>query len=140
MSNLRSLFSKYRSTVAACLLIGGLYLGIFALGITCPIKFVTGISCAGCGMTRACLHALRLDFSAAFSYHPLWVALPVVAFLLLLCKRKGYRKAFHGVLILFAAAMLGVYLVRLIGTDSDVVVWDPPSGAFYRWFHAILGA
>ena len=36
----------------------------------CPFRFFFGISCPGCGMTRALLAALRLDFAAAFSYHP----------------------------------------------------------------------
>ena len=34
----------------------------------CPFRFFFGISCPGCGMTRALLAALRLDFAAAFSY------------------------------------------------------------------------
>lgn len=32
----------------------------------CPFRFFFGISCPGCGMTRALLAALRLDFAAAF--------------------------------------------------------------------------
>ena len=42
----------------------------------CPFRFFFGISCPGCGMTRALLAALRLDFAAAFSYHPLFFLLP----------------------------------------------------------------
>ncbi len=38
----------------------------------CPIKLITGKDCPGCGMTRAIIAALRFDFSAAFSYHPLF--------------------------------------------------------------------
>ena len=30
-----------------------LYGGMEALGVTCPIRFFTGVSCAGCGMSRA---------------------------------------------------------------------------------------
>lgn len=44
----------------------------------CPFRFFFGISCPGCGMTRALLAALRLDFAAAFSYHP--VVFPAAVF------------------------------------------------------------
>ena len=30
-----------------------LYLAIESLGVTCPILYLTGIACAGCGMSRA---------------------------------------------------------------------------------------
>lgn len=42
------------------------------MGITCPIKYITGISCAGCGMTRAWIALLHFDINTAFMYHPLF--------------------------------------------------------------------
>ncbi|MEN6420524.1 MAG: DUF2752 domain-containing protein, partial [Smithella sp.] len=48
------------------------YCILHMLGIGCPIKFVTGIPCAGCGMSRALYCALKLDFHKAFHYHPLF--------------------------------------------------------------------
>ena len=48
----------------------------------CPMYNYFGMCCAGCGMTRACLSALRLDFAQAFEYHPLFfVAIPSVLYL-----------------------------------------------------------
>ena len=38
----------------------------------CPTRFIFGIPCATCGMTRAFLSAAKLDFKAAFYYHPLF--------------------------------------------------------------------
>lgn len=46
----------------------------------CPFLFLWGIPCPGCGMTRAFLALLHLDFAAAFYYHPLF---PVVIFYIL---------------------------------------------------------
>lgn len=68
---------------AAVAAIIGMYGMMGMMGITCPILFMTGISCAGCGMTRAWLSLFRLDFGAAFYYHPLfWLpALLIVLFL-----------------------------------------------------------
>ncbi|MBQ8605387.1 MAG: DUF2752 domain-containing protein [Clostridia bacterium] len=42
----------------------------FIFGVNCPTRLITKIECPFCGMTRAHLAALRLDFKAAFSYHP----------------------------------------------------------------------
>ncbi len=42
----------------------------------CPFRFFSASPAPGCGMTRALLAALRLDFAAAFSYHPLFFLLP----------------------------------------------------------------
>ena len=53
----------------------------------CPFRFFFGISCPGCGMPRALLAALRLDFAAAFSYHPLFFLLPF--FLLAMYEKNG---------------------------------------------------
>ncbi len=47
-------------------------------GITCIFKNFLGFSCPGCGMTRACLSALRLDFNTAFSYHRMFWSVPVL--------------------------------------------------------------
>ncbi|MGN1456559.1 MAG: DUF2752 domain-containing protein [Acutalibacteraceae bacterium] len=38
----------------------------------CPVKAIIGISCPGCGMTRALKSALCLNFYQAFNYHPLF--------------------------------------------------------------------
>ena len=49
----------------------------------CPFRWIFGMDCPGCGMTRALLSALKLDFQAAFSYHPLfWLFGPIFFYLL----------------------------------------------------------
>jgi hypothetical protein len=45
---------------------------IVAFLVGCPIRWMTHLPCPGCGMTRACLAAFRLDFTDAFRYHPLF--------------------------------------------------------------------
>ena len=73
-----------RRDVSALAGIALLYLLIESLGVTCPIRFLTGISCAGCGMSRAWLSLLRLDFAGALRFHPLfWLPIPAAALLLL---------------------------------------------------------
>lgn len=66
-----------RSCCALAALVAIVALVLGATGIGCPIKFMTGISCPGCGMTRAWLEALQLHLSVALAYHPLFWAVPL---------------------------------------------------------------
>ncbi len=91
--------------------------------IPCPIKHLTGLSCAGCGMTRAFLSALSLDFSAAFNYHPLWISLIPLAALLIVLKSKQMNKAFSLTLVIAATIFFAVWIYRLSAGDS-VVAFD----------------
>lgn len=40
----------------------------------CPVNYVTGLSCPGCGSQRAIHELLHLNFKEAFAYNPLLVA------------------------------------------------------------------
>lgn len=55
--------------VSAIAVVVLLYLVLEGFGITCPIKFLTGISCAGCGMSRAWIAVFHLDLARAFYFH-----------------------------------------------------------------------
>lgn len=59
-------------------MIAVIYIVFNIIGIGCPIKFFTGISCPGCGMTKAVLAAIRLNFHEAFYYHPLFFLTPLI--------------------------------------------------------------
>ena len=66
-----------RGVLSLCLFIGGTAVALYLLDLGCVFRTVTGLSCPGCGMTRAWLAALRLDLSAALAYHPLFWAVPL---------------------------------------------------------------
>lgn len=109
-----------------------IYFIFHLIGIGCPIKFLTGISCPGCGMTRALVSALRLDFRQAFSYHPLWIAVLPTAALLTILKLKYKNKVFFAVLGAFVLALLVVYICRLRLSCDSTVVFEPENGFVYR--------
>lgn len=113
------------------LIIGLFYLLIEALGVTCPIKFVTGVSCAGCGMSRAWLALLRGDMLSAFSFHPL-LLLPIPAVLLLIFRGKLSRRLSNVVLWAIAAVFLLVYIFRMLDPADAVVVFRPQEGIIWR--------
>lgn len=54
------------------------YIALVMIGILillfyrCPFQFFFGVSCPGCGMTRAFIALLHLDIVGAFRYHPLF--------------------------------------------------------------------
>ena len=94
-----------RETVAICAVVAVGALALYVAGIGCPIKFATGISCPGCGLTRAWLEALQLHFDRAVAYHPLFWLVPV-AFIV------GAVHTYSGLAIMVVALMV-LWAVRM---------------------------
>lgn len=83
-------------------------------GTPCFFRRLTGIPCPCCGMSRAWLAALRLDFRRAFSFHPMFWSLPVLSLVFLLDGfpfpgRRVSRWLYLAMLVLLA----GCYALRL---------------------------
>ena len=114
---------------AAVAAIIGMYGMMGMMGITCPILFMTGISCAGCGMTRAWLSLFRLDFVAAFYYHPLFW-LPALLIVLFLFEKRIFKQWYW----LWAALFLFVYGIRMFAGQGEIVMFRPEEGFLYRMF------
>ncbi len=112
--------------------------GLFNLaGITCPIKYITGISCLGCGMTRAWISVLHLDLKGAFYYHPGFL-LPLAALVLFIIKSQGdknikfykfYKISMFTIIMLFVI----IYVVRIVWTEGDIVVFQPENNILSRF-------
>lgn len=92
----------------------------------CPWRQCTGQACPGCGLTRAAAQALRGNAQAALSYHPLiyFVAIQVGAGLIALwvwatgrlgAWRPATVRVVNVVVIVDIAALMGVWIVRLVG-------------------------
>ena len=108
-----------------------LYTAMESIGITCPIKFITGISCAGCGMSRAWMAFFQLDMAKAFEYHPLFWLVPI-AVIVLLCKSKINIKFYKIFMFTIAGAFVIVYLYRMFIGDGNVVVFEPQNNILFR--------
>lgn len=101
--------------------IGAAAVALWALGIGCPIKFMTGVSCPGCGLTRAWLEVLRLDVPAAFAYHPLfWLVPPalVVAVASSKVRSPRARRALNAAIAVMVVALVALWAVRLALPDD----------------------
>lgn len=104
---------------------------------TCPSAILFGVSCPGCGMTRAFASVLRLDFASAFYYNPMWplviVTLIAVAVLWILEKVKVAET----VGIAFGVIAIATYIVRLV-MNHPVVAWSFESGFLYKAYRWIV--
>ena len=100
------------------------FLGLFGMilfvwyhfSLPCVLRSLAGIPCPTCGLTRAWLYALRLDFGSAFRQYPMFWAIPIlILFLLydgqLLSSPKGNFWCL-GVLV---AGIILIWLARLFG-------------------------
>ena len=131
---MKAFFNKYKSLLLATLLITCLYLVLFSVGITCPIKHILGISCPGCGMSRALFHLITFRPALACSYHPLVFLLPPFVIVCVLPARKRHKKAFRAILLTGTACLLAVWLYRMLFLNTDVVVFQPQNGLIWRLF------
>lgn len=131
--NIRSVNTRIKLSI----LIFILYLALNIFHVGCPIKFLTGISCPGCGMTRAILSILQLHYGNAFYYHPLFFMAPFMLFLFIFedCLRPGYVKILWIIIILL---FILTYLLRLLLIDNNVVTIDLSKGLFVRLLHRII--
>ncbi len=125
------LIKKNRNLI---LLVVGL-VPIYAI-MGCPIRYITGICCPGCGMTRACFALAGFDFGQALYFHPLVIFMPV-AVLVCLLRRRIPKKLMTALCIVAIVMLSVVYVIRLSG-GSEIVYWDFEKGAIYKLFHIIV--
>lgn len=105
--------------------------------IGCPFKVFLGVTCPGCGMSRAFEALLKLDFLLAFRMHPLVFFLPVAAVVFLL-QKKIPPKLYEGFLITAAVVMFAVYFIRLF-SGSEIVYIDLKNGLIYKFIRNLFG-
>ena len=112
-----------------------IYLAVgHALNIGCVIKFLTGVSCPGCGMTRAWLSLLRMDIRAVYYYHPLFL-FPIIYFLLTYLNKYKLFKRYNYVIYILIFIFLVVYLLRMIDSSNDIVIFNIRDGLIYKFIH-----
>ena len=128
---------KLREPVSAVAAVVLFYLVIEAAGVTCPIKFITGISCAGCGMSRAWLALLRLDLHKAFYYHPLFFTVPFALAVIFFKEKipKWLRYSFYTALVI---AFTAVYIYRMLSGCGDIVVFRPTEGFIEKTIYGLF--
>lgn len=89
----------------------------------CPFNYFFHIPCPGCGITRAYIAALHLDFKAAFEYHPLFFT--VAPIILYTAHRNVLKKHLRDIIesiLFFIIFMLfiAIYIFRLFNNTLIV--------------------
>ena len=88
---------------------------VYIFFIPCPVRWLLGVPCPTCGMTRSALALLLLDFRTSFYYHPLTV--PFGIFMLFVIFKDFFnlsKKTVNIIIISGAVIIFLVYLVRLL--------------------------
>lgn len=128
---------KRTSRCKECITVTGIALFTALLfylsGIGCPFRFFFGITCPGCGITRACVSALLLDFSAAFYFHPLWFAVPCGICCLAVFYILGRKRLFYSTLFVLGLAFITVYFIRLI-LGCEITAFAVKESFLYKIF------
>ena len=138
MNRLRLFWSSHKGSVIGLSAIAGLCLLRCVLGLPCPVQHLFGISCPGCGMTRALWSLVTLDPGSAWHYHPAVFALIPATVLWIILRFKGMKKAAIPILIGFISLMILTYLWRLLWGDEDVVTLSPQTGLIARLLGNLL--
>ena len=109
----------------------GLAAILYFTGMGCPILKLTGIPCFGCGMTRAAICLVHLDFVGAWEYHPLVYLMPFCVVTLLLAKRIS-KQWVKRIVIIVLLLFVVTYGVRLFNPTDDIVKWHVENGIIYK--------
>ena len=122
--------------VAIRLLLIAVAVALVSLMGGCPIRRFWGISCPGCGMTRAWIALLHFDVNTAFIYHPLFF-LPPVALIIFLLRKKLNKKLYYTLFAIILTAFIIVYIYRLFNCHNGIVVFEPQNNIIHRIFDKI---
>lgn len=121
---IKNLIKLFFYIIIYCLLLNILH-------ITCPIKFITGVSCAGCGMTRAFMSLIQGNINEAFMYHPLFWTVPIFVVVYLI-KDRIPKKVFNIIVVIYLIMFIVCYIIRLLNPSDLVVVCNLKESIIYK--------
>jgi len=133
---IKELFGKSKILV----LIGIFIFIMYITDIGCPIKFLTGISCPSCGISRSYMSLLRGDIGKAFYYHAFFpVIIPGVLYLMY-GKRPyfGSKRKEKVILGVFLISYIVYYLVRILIFHTSFLSLDIKSGIMLQFITEVL--
>ena len=88
---------------------------LYILPVSCIFKELFGFKCPGCGMTRALVRALQLDFVGAFAFHGMFWSVPVL-YMCFLLDGKLFKNKYVN-MFLYIIIAVGFILNWLLNTN-----------------------
>ena len=110
------------------------------LGIyKCPFKYVFGISCPTCGITRAVFYALHLNFNRAFYYHLAWpfVMIGFIVYILIVFGFLKFNEKYLYVMYIIGFLNLLYYFYRLF-SESAIVNINFVDSFIYKIYYLLF--
>ncbi len=87
---------------------------LYVTGIGCPVRYILGVECPGCGITHALADCLRLDFAAAFRHNPMVFLLPPL-FLWFIKDGKVFKnERLNNVFLWLILGIFGIYFILFL--------------------------
>ena len=125
--NIKQIIKENFKRVLTIIVLTSILVVIFYISdIKCLFKYTIGVPCPGCGLTRAWLSFLKMDFDAAFKWHPLFWIVPVFIIIAVFMKGEVFKnKTANTVLwLLMLLLVFGVYSMRMIKLFPDQAPMD----------------
>lgn len=88
------------------------------LGLSCPFKLMTGLSCPGCGLTRAYIVFLHGNLKKAIYYHPLFWTVPFLCLPFLKLAKHKIRILADIIFSLTVLAFLLIWIFRICNPND----------------------
>lgn len=80
-----------------------------AINYGCIYKRLLGISCLGCGLTRAYKSLIHGNIKQAFYYHPLFWTIPIISYIGIFTPKNESK-----LLLFFIILFIIVYIIRIL--------------------------
>ena len=131
MSKKDKIYNSYMLLLIVCI---GVYLNkVFNIG--CVIRYITGIPCMACGLTRAYVYFFQGNIVEALKMHPVFFLAPIIVMYMLIelfnlnkeINRKLYKITFVSIVVFII-----VYLIRLILIKDSIVQIELKDGVLYQ--------
>ena len=98
----------------------------------CPLKYIFGLSCPFCGVTRAFECLIKLDIAGSFHCHLFWPVILAAIIIHVLYEFniiKKHKKIFMTLLYVFVVVNFIYYIYRLT-SGSDIV--------YFNWYESFI--
>lgn len=86
---------------------------------SCKLKEIIGLPCPGCGITRALLCLLQLDFVGAFNYNPMVYCYMVSLFIYFIVVVRKSKRLTNWLLWINVVLAIIIWLFRLVSGNLE---------------------